>query len=53
MALEPVNSRDAVADFEHRADLVELQIYVEGLDLLSDDRADFVGPDFHVVSLGQ
>ena len=43
--LEAVDPGDAVTDLEDGADLVDVEVDVEGLDLLADDRADLVGPD--------
>jgi hypothetical protein len=40
-----VDAGDAVTDLEDGADLVDVEVDVEGLDLLADDRADLVGPD--------
>src|SRR5205085_6420460 len=43
--LEAVDAGDAVTDFEDGPCLVDVEIDVEGLDLLADDRADLVSPD--------
>ena len=45
--LEAVDARDAVADLEHGADLVEVGLDVELLDPLLQDRGDLFRAEFH------
>ena len=45
--VEAVDAGDAVADRQHLADLGDLRLLAEILDLLLEDRGDFCGPDFH------
>src|SRR5438874_352304 len=47
--LEPVDARDAVSGGEHGARLAHLHLLAVALDLLAEDAADFVGPDFRHV----
>src|SRR5262249_28739895 len=45
--VEAVDAGDAVADREHRADLRDIGLGAEVLDLLLEDGGDFCGADFH------
>src|SRR5712692_3131350 len=45
--VEAVDAGDAVADGKHLADLRDLGLLAEVLDLLLEDRGDFCGPDIH------
>src|SRR5439155_4795774 len=45
--VEAVDAGDAVADREHLADLGDLGLLAEVLDLLLEDRGDFSGADVH------
>ena len=45
--VEPVDAGDAVADRQHLADLGDLGLLAEVLDLLLQDRGDFCGADIH------
>ena len=45
--VEPVGARDAVADRQHLADLGDLGLLAEILDLLLEDCGDFGGADVH------
>ena len=45
--VEAVDARDAVADRKHLADLRDLGLLAEILDLLLEDRGDFCGADVH------
>ena len=45
--VEPVSAGDAVADRQHLADLGDLGLLAETLDLLLEDRGDFGGADVH------
>ncbi len=45
--VEAVDAGDAVADREHLADLGDLGLLAEILDLLLEDRGDFCGADIH------
>src|SRR5207245_10648427 len=47
--LEAVDARDAVSGGEHGARLAHLHLLAVALDLLAEDAADFVGPDFRHV----
>ena len=49
--VEPVDTRDAVAHRQHLADLGDLSLLAEVLDLLLEDRGDLCGPDFHHLPL--
>src|SRR2546422_6292174 len=44
--LEPVDARNAVSGGEDGAGLAHLDLLAVALDLLAEDAADFVGPDF-------
>jgi hypothetical protein len=46
-ALESVNAGDAVTARQHRARLTDQRSAVEVLDLLLDDRGNFVGTELH------
>ena len=45
--VEAVDAGDAVADRQHLADLGDLRLLAEILDLLLEDRGDLSGPDIH------
>src|SRR5207244_7230721 len=45
--VEAVDTGDAVADREHLADLGDLRLLAEILDLLLEDRRNFSGADVH------
>ena len=45
--VEAVDAGDAVADRQHLADLGDLRLVAEILDLLLEDRGDFCGADIH------
>ena len=45
--VEAVDAGDAVADRQHLADLGDLRLLTEILDLLLEDRGDLSGPDIH------
>src|SRR6185436_6520041 len=47
--LEPVHARDAVADLDHAADLLQVDLRLEARELALDDLADLSGLD-HAVS---
>ena len=49
--VEAVDARDAVADRQHLADLGDLGLLAEVLDLLLEDRGDLCGADFHNLPL--
>ena len=46
-ALEAVDAGDAVADGEHRADLGDVDVGAEALELLAKDPGDLVGANLH------
>ena len=45
--VEAVDAGDAVTDGQHLADLGDLGLLAEILDLLLEDRGDFCGADIH------
>ena len=49
--VEAVDARDAVADREHLADLGNLCVFAEVLDLILEDRGDLCGADVHYLPL--
>src|SRR4029079_13338792 len=49
--VETVDARDAVADRQHLADLGDLGLLAEVLDLILEDRRDLCGADFHNLPL--
>ena len=46
-ARQAVDAGDAVADFQHAADLADVDLRREVLDFLLNDRGDFVAIEFH------